>query len=134
MKMRRRLSRRSFLARVGGGALVGGSAAALVTGRGIAHPISDNDSTDSVGNGRGTGQWPHADTDQGRYSDTVGRAGRLGHFSDNDSGPGEDPSRHGRRLSDQDPTDPPTYRPTITDRDAGQYTDGPGRGRRPRRR
>lgn len=130
----RQLCRRSFLARVAGGAVAAGGAAALIMETAAAHPISDNDPTDTVGNGRGTGQWPHSDTDQGRYSDTVGRAGRLGHFSDNDRGPGADPARHGRRVGDRDPGDPGNRLPAISDGDAGEYGDRAGRGRRPPRR
>lgn len=127
------LTRRSFLARVAGGVAAGG-ALALLTREAVAHPISDSDSSDGVGAGRSTQMWPNADTDQGRYSDPPGRAGRLGHFSDRDTGPTADLAPHGRRISDHDRSDPASYRPNITDLDQGQYADRPGRGRRPPRR
>ncbi len=132
--MRRRLNRRSFLARVAGGVLAASSAVVLVAGRGMAHPISDNDPADGVGTGRSGARWPHSDTDQGRFSDAVGQAGRLGHYSDNDRGPTADQRAHGRQISDRDPADPDNYRPSISDGDTGQYRDPPNRGRRPRRR
>jgi hypothetical protein len=130
---RRKVTRRSFLSRVLGTVVAGGSLS-LIAGSAPAHPISDNDPSDSPGAGRGRGQWPHADTDQGTYSDAAGRAGRLGHFSDQDRGPGADPANHGRRMTDQDPGDAPNHRPNLSDRDAGPHADAVGRGRRPRRR
>jgi hypothetical protein len=131
---RRNVTRRSFLERVGGIAVAGGALAIFAEGAG-AHPTSDNDPTDGVGAGRSRGTWPHSDTDQGPYADGVGRAGRLGHFSDSDSGAGSDPVNHGRRFTDRDPAaDAPARRIELTDRDRAPYSDAPGRGRRPPRR
>jgi len=130
---RRKLTRRSFMSRIVGTAVAGGSIA-MITTPVAAHPISDNDPSDTPGGGRGRGHWPHSDTDQGTYSDAAGRAGRLGHFSDQDRGPGADPVNHGRRISDSDPGDAAHPRPNISDRDTGPYADAVGRGRRPRRR
>ena len=57
MKTVRRLSRRSFLGRVVGGAAVGGSALLMVGGQAEAFQISDSDSgpnSDPPGRGRGS--------------------------------------------------------------------------------
>ena len=134
MKVVRKLSRRSFLNRVAGGALVGGGALAVATGAGRAHPVSDSDAADAEGSGSRTGAWPAADTDAGASSDPVGRPGRLGHYTDSDSGPNGDPANHGRRITDADAGDPVGYRPNISDRDVGEHADQVGRGRRPPRR
>ena len=129
---RTKLTRRSFLGRVAGGALIG--ALAVVAQRVNAHPISDNDPSDGVGRGRSGQVWPYSDTDLGGYGDRAGRAGRLGHFTDTDRGATGDRPSHGRRITDSDGRDPSNYRPNISDRDQGEYEDSPGRGRRPRRR
>ena len=130
----RKLSRRSFLARVAGGAIIGGGALAVIAEPASAHPISDNDPTDAVGAGRGTGTWPYSDVDEGQGSDPAGRAGRLGHYTDTDRGATADRAQHGRRITDRDPGDPANYRRTVTDRDAAPNADPPGRGRRVPRR
>jgi hypothetical protein len=129
---RTKLTRRSFLGRVAGGALTG--ALAVLAQPADAHPISDNDPSDGVGRGRSSQAWPYSDTDLGGYGDRAGRAGRLGHFNDTDSGATGDRHNHGRRITDGDSRDPANYRPNISDRDQGQFEDAPGRGRRPRRR
>ena len=135
MKATRKLSRRSFLGRVAGGA-IGGGALTLVGGAGAAHPVSDNDSGaaggDPVGGGRQPGQWPYADTDPA--ADAPGRPARLGHYTDSDTGMRGDPENHGRRLTDSDPADPVAYRPNLTDGDVGPESDPVGGGRRVRRR
>ena len=124
--------RRSFLARVAGaGALIG------MAGRGHAHPVSDSDPKDPTGQGVNGGRWPASDTDQGPRADPVGRAGRLGHFTDRDRGAAADPPGHGRRLVDADTgpiNDAPGTRLAISDGDAAPHADPPGRGRRPPRR
>ena len=134
MKTTRKLSRRSFLGRVAGGAIAGGGALAVMSGTAAAHPVSDNDPSDAVGGGSRSGTLPHADTDEGQHGDPVGRPGRLGHYTDSDTGQNGDPVNHGRQLTDGDPTDPANHRPNITDGDVGEHADPVGRGRRPRRR
>ncbi|MDQ4087104.1 MAG: twin-arginine translocation signal domain-containing protein, partial [Pseudomonadota bacterium] len=118
MKTTRKISRRSFLGRVAGSAVVAGGAFELMTGTARAQ-VTDNDSganSDPVGGGRGS----RTDTDptdavgQGRGitdgdpSDPAGRGrGRTG-ITDND--PGDRPGygrRGGRRVTDSDPTDSP---------------------------
>ena len=136
MRDLRSVSRRSFLGRVLGGAAVAGGALAGITGGAMAHPISDNDPTDQGGQGRGTGRLPHSDIDEGANSDPAGNPGRLGHFSDSDSGPGADPANHGRRYTDTDSgtnSDPANGRRTYTDGDTGQGADPVNQGRRIRR-
>ncbi|HEV2818599.1 MAG TPA: hypothetical protein VGW40_15425 [Allosphingosinicella sp.] len=131
----RKLTRRSFLGRVAGGVAAG--ALAGLAGGARAHPYSDNDPTDGVGRGRNRsgGQFPYSDTDVGRNSDPVGRAGRLAHFNDTDrilDPAGGDPVNHGRRYSCS--RRPSVHRlRNITDTDQGQYADPPGHGRRPAR-
>ena len=91
MKPTRKLSRRSFLRRVGGSALGAGSFLAL-TGCATTG-YSDHDPYDPVGggygrrNGRG-----YSDNDSGRYADPPGQ-GRRGGYSDNDP---TDPVGRGR--------------------------------------
>lgn len=134
MKATRKLSRRSFLGRVAGGAIAGGGALAALSVGAAAHPVTDNDPSDEPGSGTGTGARPYSDVDEGEAGDPAGQAGRLGHYSDSDSGPNGDPVNHGRQITDADPTDPPGYRPNITDRDVGPHADQVGMGRRPPRR
>ena len=59
MKSTRKLSRRSFLTRVAGGAIVGGGAMIALTGGAQAFQTTDSDSgatADRPGNGRGNRQ------------------------------------------------------------------------------
>jgi hypothetical protein len=116
-------------------AVAGGAAAWSIRAR--AHPITDNDPKDPVGQGIEGETWPYSDMDSGPRADPGGRAGRLGHYSDSDSGPDADPAGHGRRLIDRDmhaTSDAPSFRrPVLTDGDAAPFADPPGRGRRPPR-
>lgn len=115
MKPTRKISRRSFMGRVAGGALVGGAALTAITTRAQAQ-VTDSDSgpyADPAGRGRGnTGV-----TDGDPY-DPVGRG-------------------RGRRrtgVTDRDPSDAPgngrgSSRTGITDGDGGSYADPAGNGR-----
>ena len=92
MNVTRKLSRRSFLGRIGGGAAAAG---ALLTLTGCATlGYSDSDPYDPVGgSGRGGRRRRGGDDDDGRG----GRGGRGGRScSDNDSGRNADPSGRGR--------------------------------------
>ena len=106
MKSTRKLSRRSFLGRVVGGAVAGGGAFVALTSAAEAQ-VSDNDTgtnSDPAGRGRGV-----SDNDSGQNSDPPGRGrgARRAACSDNDSGSNSDPSGRGRGTgrSDSDPTD-----------------------------
>jgi opacity protein-like surface antigen len=100
----RRMTRRSFLGRVAGGAalLMAGAAAPAA-----AEQVSDSDGSDPAGRGR-TG---YSDRDQGVNAD------RRGH------------GRRGRRLARTN-LRPCTRRSGVTDRDRGNGADPPGCGRR----
>ena len=107
MKSKRRLSRRSFLGRVVGGAVVGGGALVALGNKAEAQ-VSDNDTgsnSDPAGRGRGV-----TDNDSGANSDPPGRGrgARRASCSDNDSGSNSDPAGRGRGTgrSDSDPSDP----------------------------
>jgi hypothetical protein len=102
MKVTRKLSRRSFLGRVAGGAVAGGGAlvmlsrsgTAMATDRDPSDPASynDSDSSDPAGGGhRGC-----TDRDSGPNSDSPGHGRGTGR-SDSDSGPGSDRAGCGRR-------------------------------------
>lgn len=116
MKPVRRLSRRSFLGRVVGGAAIGGSALLVLGGTAEAYQVTDNDSgpnsdppgrgrgrsglsdsdpVDAAGNGRGARHATCTDSDSGPNSDGAGR-GRGNGVSDNDSGANADAARCGR--------------------------------------
>jgi len=90
MNVTRKLSRRSFLGRIGGGAAAAG---ALLTLSGCAtYGHSDRDAYDPIGGGGGRGRrGRRGDDDDGR-----GRGGRGRNCSDNDSGRNADPSGRGR--------------------------------------
>jgi hypothetical protein len=127
MKPTRKLSRRSFLGRVAGGAIAGGAALTILGGEAQALQVSDSDSgpnADRSGQGRGNPNC--SDNDSGQYGDPGGRGRRCGRpqqggCSDNDSGANADRAGAGRRCG----------RPAgCTDRDTGRYADGVGRGRR----
>jgi hypothetical protein len=101
MKTTRRLSRRSFLGTVAGGAMLGGGALIALSGSAGAVQRSDNDSgprADPPGRGTRTGR---TDNDT---SDRPGR-GTVTGFTDQDPG---DPANRGRRCNDADPGDPAT--------------------------
>lgn len=116
----RRVSRRSFLGRVAGGAAFGAAAIVVGTSATPAAAQTDRDPYDPVGRGRGGSGV--TDSDTGRYADPIGR-GR---------------GRRGSGVTDRDPYDPVgngrgrrRYRSGITDRDPSDPV-GNGRGRRRR--
>ena len=75
MKPTRRVSRRSFLMRVAGGALIGGAALTVLGGEaGAAQGVTDTDSGPSA-DPRGRGRGALTDTDSGPQADQPGRAG-----------------------------------------------------------
>lgn len=95
MKPTRKLSRRSFLTRVAGGAIVGGGAMVALAGGAQAFQVTDGDAgatADPAGRGRG------------------GANRRIRGCSDADSGANGDPAGNGRgnRTTDGDPGDPPS--------------------------
>ena len=77
MKPTRKLSRRSFLGRVAGGAIAGGAALTILGGEAQAQGCSDSDSGpngDPGGSGRRCGSGSGCtDSDTGQYADGVGR-------------------------------------------------------------
>jgi hypothetical protein len=91
MKVLRKISRRSFLASIGGGAAAAG---ALLTLSGCATLGSDSDPYDPIGGGSG-GRGRRGRGDDGRGRGGRGRGGGGG-CSDNDSGRNADPSGRGR--------------------------------------
>jgi hypothetical protein len=136
MKPTRRLSRRSFLSRVAGGAVLSGGALALTGCATVGH--SDSDPSDPLGAGRVLGpRTPKkgcTDTDQGPNSDRAG-VGRGSGFNDSDPG---DPSgcgrgeERGQSASDSDSgpnADPARGSGGVTDSDSGPDADPAGRGR-----
>lgn len=98
----RKLSRRSFLGRVGGGIVIGGGSLMLLSQGAHAQPRR------SV-----------TDVDDGPITDprNLGRGRRIPRCTDSDSGPNSDPAGQGRGSG-------------ITDRDAGANSDPPNCGRR----
>jgi hypothetical protein len=94
MKPTRKLSRRSFLTRVAGGAIVGGGAMIALTGGARAFQVTDSDAgatADPPNGGRG------------------GANRRIRGCTDGDSGASADPAGNGRgsRRTDADPQDQP---------------------------
>lgn len=99
MKPTRKLSRRSFLTRVAGGAIVGGGALMVLGGTASAYQVTDSDSgatSDPPGRGRRTRIRGCTDADSGSNSDPAGN-GRGSRTTDSDSGPNSDPPNCGRR-------------------------------------
>ncbi|MEA3031807.1 MAG: hypothetical protein QOG13_3132 [Sphingomonadales bacterium] len=98
MKSNRKLSRRSFLTRVAGGAVATGGALVLLSGRAEAQ-VTDADSgphADGAGRGRGNNHIRGCtDNDTGSNADPAGN-GRGNRTSDADSGPNSDPANCGR--------------------------------------
>lgn len=99
------MSRRSFLRRVAGGAVIGG-AGAMVTGCATL-ANTDSDPYDPIGQGYGQQGYPDhyeecTDADRGRYSDPRGRGRNCApppqSCSDSDSGRYQDPVGQGRRC------------------------------------
>ena len=99
MKSSRKLSRRSFLTRVAGGAVAAGGAMVMLTGRAEAQ-VTDNDSgphADGAGHGRGSNHIRGCtDNDRGSNADQAGNGRGNGH-SDSDQGTNADPPNCGRR-------------------------------------
>jgi hypothetical protein len=102
MKPVRRLSRRSFLTRVAGGAIAGGGALMVLGGTASAYQVTDADSgatSDPPGRGRGGANRRIrgcTDGDAGSNADPAG-AGRGSRTTDADTGPNSDPPSCGRR-------------------------------------
>ena len=99
MKSTRKLSRRSFLTRVAGGAVVGGGALMMMSGKAQAQ-VTDSDSgprhADGAGRSRGNNHIRGCtDNDTGSNADQAGN-GRGNGPSDSDSGPNADPANCGR--------------------------------------
>lgn len=93
MKPTRKLSRRSFLTRVAGGAIVGGGAMIALTGGAQAFQVTDSDAGATADPpGRGRGRTP------------------IRGCTDADSGANADAPSNGRgnRTTDRDPSDPPS--------------------------
>ena len=113
MKITRKVSRRSFLTQVAGGAMAGTAAAVVLTGSARAAVQSDTDPTDAAGGGRtgGTDTDPTDRANRGSTgrsdSDPTDRGGR-GATGRTDSDPTDRASRGRapRRSSDSDPNDP----------------------------
>ena len=99
MKTSRKLSRRSFLTRVAGGAVAGGGALMLLSGPAEALQVTDRDSgphSDPPGRGRGNAHIRGcSDRDSGPNADSAGN-GRGNRTNDADSGPNADPANCGR--------------------------------------
>jgi hypothetical protein len=99
MKTTRKLSRRSFLTRVAGGAVAGGGALMLLSGSAEALQVNDADSgpnADPANRGRGSNRIRGcSDNDSGSNADPAGNGRGNGH-SDADSGPNSDPANCGR--------------------------------------
>lgn len=153
MKASRRLNRRSFVASVIGGAALGGSATALVTGRAEAQNtrysgVTDSDTgqhADRPGYGTGV-RTQHTDRDTGPNADAqfhgrgpqgdISGQGRYGEYpsscSDSDGGTGSDPGGRGVRCNGQTPPQryPPGHTRHCTDSDRGSGADPVQRGRR----
>lgn len=121
---RRALTRRSFLARVSGGAL-GFGALGLVTG--CTADIQNNSATGNSAGGNsaaGNSMAGLTDCDTGPSADEAGQGrtgGRTG-FSDTDSGASADPAGCGRPPLAGAPA-------PVTDSDRGRLADPAGRGR-----
>lgn len=101
MTTNRKLSRRSFLARVAGGAVIGGGAmvALAETAGALQRSVTDADNgpiTDGGGNGRGRRIPRCTDNDSGTNSDRAGQ-GRGNGRTDRDAGARADPAGCGRR-------------------------------------
>ncbi|HMG48116.1 MAG TPA: hypothetical protein VK614_11725 [Allosphingosinicella sp.] len=154
MKTARKVNRRSFVASVLGGVVIGGGATALVIGRAEAQSysgVTDSDTgqvRDRPGYGvgvrnqytdRDTG--PNADPQfhgrgpNGRPEGSVSGQGSYGEAasgcSDTDHGPGSDPGGRGRSCNGQTPLRryPPGHTRHCTDSDRGGGADPVQEGR-----
>jgi len=100
MKPTRKISRRSFLTRVAGGAIVGGGAMMALTGGAQALQVTDSDegaTADPPGRGRGRNRIRGCtDGDSGANADPAGN-GRGSRTTDGDAGASADPPSCGRR-------------------------------------
>ena len=111
MKTERKLSRRSFMARVVGGAVAGGGALVVMKGSAEAMQVSDSDSGQNA-DAPGRGYTGISDSDSGNNSDRPnhGRQGprRIQGCTDNDTGSSADAANNGRGngRSDSDSGDP----------------------------
>lgn len=144
----RKVSRRSFISKVIGGAVIGTVAVIAPTAPAEAQ-YTDNDPYDPVGRGRGRRGRPYTGVTDRDPGDPVGRGrgrrrrGRTG-ITDRDPsdpvGNGRGRRRRGTGITDRDPYDPVgngrgrrrrrVRRYSCTDRDVGpNYTDPVGRGR-----
>ena len=152
MRTSRKLTRRSFMASVAGGAVAGGGAVALVTrpahaqtytgvtdcdagnnhdrpgyGIGPRNQYTDSDTgpqADARCHGRGPVRTPNGPSGTGRYGDPASGC------SDSDTGPGSDPGGRGVRCNGQTPPTryPPGHTRHCTDSDRGNNADLPGQG------
>jgi hypothetical protein len=100
MKSSRKLSRRSFLTRVAGGAVAAGGAMVALTGSaGAQSGVTDADqgpNADPPNGGRGRNHIRGCtDSDRGPNADQAGN-GRGNRRSDSDSGPNSDPANCAR--------------------------------------
>ena len=113
MKNLRKVSRRSFMTRVVGGAVVGGGAIALLGGRAEAIQITDADTGPNSDPANRTGLTDSDPSDRPGNGQGVRRSRGC---TDNDSGPNSDPVGNGRGNG-------------VTDSDSGPNSDRPGCGR-----
>jgi hypothetical protein len=150
MKASRKLNRRSFVASVAGGALIGGGATNFALGRAEAQNtrysgVTDSDTgqhADRPGYGVGVrnqytdqDRGPNADAQfhgrgpNGRQEGSTSGTGQYGEYqracSDNDVGTGSDPAGRGVRCNGQTPREryPPTHERHCTDSDRGTNQD-----------
>ena len=100
MKDIRKVSRRSFMTRVVGGAVVGGGAMIALGGRAGAFQATDRDSGSNA-DAPGRGYTGYSDSDGGPNADRANHGRSGGNCTDTDSGPNADP--RGRGL-------PPSFR------------------------
>ena len=112
MKNLRKLSRRSFMTRVVGGAVVGGGALAALGSRAAAFQITDADTGQNSDPANRTGLTDRDPSDRPGN----GQGARRRACTDSDSGPNSDPAGNGRGTG-------------VTDNDSGANSDRPGCGR-----
>ena len=131
MTSRRRLNRRSFVARVAGGSVLAGGALFFVAGKAEALQCTDADPAPPRGDPSGRGHRSQAaasrprtgcsDSDRGRGSDPAAYGShctRATGYTDNDSG---DPTNGGRGYSARERQ--------CSDSDSGYNSDNAGQGR-----
>jgi hypothetical protein len=132
MSEKKKLNRRSFMARIAGGAVIAGGATALVTGKAEAQNQTGRTDSDSGNNAdrAGYGRTGMTDSDSGNGADraSYGRGGggnRTG-WTDTDSGGNADNAGNGRGATRSNPTG-------LTDGDSGSAADRGNYGRGQRR-